>query len=286
MQGLYVFAPSGRLLARINSLDADANRKTLETALAKWGQLEDSDKILDDRDLVAPRFRWEDSYPKRGLVLLRTARDLPQSLDPAAKKAKRYNRDSIWFSKDEARAWLPERLEVGAERVCELRAGDARARKIAMRLAQLALVDNSRGQTLPYHKDEIEHLRFVSVVRRVDSGRVDIDFSLNARAVAKGPWLWGDNYWKPKRRQERPHSIATRMLGTASFDIDRARFVDFEAVALGWHRGSTVMNGRGRKPEPGPIGFVLRLARPTWRVAPTFINVYDAPWVRRPGAAK
>ena len=285
MQGVYVFAPSGLLLGRLNSNRAEPNFRLLTDALSKWQELGGEEKRLDDASVVAARFRWEQSYPHKGLVLMRTARDLPASLDPTAKKAARYNRDSLWFSKEEARAWLPERLELGAKRSCGRSGGDTAARVIGMRLAQLSLVDNARGQTLPYHADEIEGLRFETTVTALRDDLVDVEFEVDTLARAKGPWLWGDNYWRPKQRQEQARSIVTRMIGTASYDKTKERFVRFEALALGRYRGKTTMNGRGRGPSSGAIGFVLRLAPSTWRVAPTFVNVYGVPWIKASRAA-
>ena len=108
-------------------------------------------------------------------------------------------------------------------------------------------------------------------------------FAWMPEAVAVGPWLGGDNYWKPKR--EWPHSIRTALYGEARFDLERGEFVAFDMVAVGLRRGRTVMNGRGREKtrEPRPIGFVFGLAPKTLRVAPTFINVYNADWVQHPG---
>ena len=272
MQGTYVFAPGGQLLGRINSYSADATRKVMERALAKWKELPAEAKQLADPKVVQPQFRWEDSYPKDGLVLIRTARDLPRDHDPKAKKSVPYNRDAVWFSKAEARQWLPERLEVGA-----IGMG---SRVIGSRLAQFVLVDNARGQTIPYHDKEVRDATVKTEIASIDGDLVKISIAVETRSAAKGPWLFGDNYWKPGH--ESPHSIATWTIGNATFDNKADHFVAFEAVGLGYHTGHTANNGRGGEAKSGPIGFVLRLAPKTWRVAPTFINVYNADWVKRP----
>ena len=75
-----------------------------------------------------------------------------------------------------------------------------------------------------------------------------------------------------------------RLLGYATYDLDKSAFIAFELVALGRRDGFTRMNARRNGPESGPIGFVFALAprTPAHRVAPAFIDVYNAPWVRRP----
>lgn len=272
MQGTYVFAPDGKLLGRINSSSADATRAVLERALREFS--ERPTLKLADTSVIDAGFRWEDSYPDGGLVLMRTARDLPAPprQGPKATKSMRYNRDPVWFSKSEAGQWLPAKLERGESRLV--------SRTVAHRLAQFVFVDNVRGQSLPFHDSEVRSARIESEITAVDGHLVHIRIVGETRAIAKGPWLFGDNDWKPSRTY--PHSMATRLLGTASFDAKKQAFETFEVVALGRRTGHTQLNGRGSKNKSNPVGFVLRLAPTTWRVAPTFINVYNADWVKHP----
>lgn len=272
MQGTYAFAPDGRLLGRINTGSPERTRAMLEQALAKLAGLEEPKRALADPKAVDAGFRWEDSYPEDGLVLMRTARDLADDFDLQADPGPRFNRDAVWFSAKEARGWLPERLEVGARRVV--------AEAITRRLAQLVLVDNVRGQTIPYHPREIRSAELTAEIIAVHGALVDLRLAGATAAEAKGPWLFGDNGWKP--RHEIPHSIRTRLAGSARFDSKRGRFVRFELVGLGIAKGRTTFNARGRKPAHA-LGFVLQLAPPDWRVAPTFIDVYDADWVKQRG---
>ena len=63
------------------------------------------------------------------------------------------------------------------------------------------------------------------------------------------------------------------------------KFTEFEMVALGEWRGSTENNARSNGPQSGPIGFVFTLAPPeaSHRVAPAFIDVYNAEWIVKTG---
>jgi hypothetical protein len=271
-QGIWVMAAGGVLLARINSTNADAVLAMMERGLAAWKELPDGQKHLPADVALAPRHRWEHSYPEGGLVLERYARDLPADGDPQALRSRRWNKDFVWFSRSEARSWLPPEPEVGAQHVLPA--------ALAQRLARLHLVDNVRGQTLPYAPQEIRKAEIVcSVTARTDA-LVELELRGTTQAKAGGPWLLGKNLWTPKKTHD--HGIETRLLGHASFDLERGAFTSFELLALGWRSGQTVMNGRSRDPAPGPIGFHLTLAAATPRIAPTFVLLYDVDWVELP----
>jgi hypothetical protein len=166
----------------------------------------------------------------------------------------------------------------------ELREGAERAvsKRIVDRLAQVALVDKVRGQTLPFARAELNECSLRSVVTGIRCAEVDIQISGATRAEAKGPWLNGNNYWKPNR--EWPRSMSTRLFGLATFDRETRRFSKFELVAIGEGSGRTAFNGRRNSgpEETHRIGFALQLAPGRYRVAPTFINMYGAKWVLVP----
>ncbi len=270
MQGTYVFAPSGLLLGRLNSNNPAQVKKMMEAALLKWEELDESERRLGtDAELTAAH-RWEHSYPEGGLVLMRTARDLPASLDPSEERGVRHNRDPVWFTREEARAWLPEKIEVGARREVP--------GFVVERMARFHLVDNVRGQTIPYASSEVNG-NLTSEVIGIEGDVVSLRVTGWTESIALGPWLMGENYWKPGR--EDPHSIVTEVLGSARFDRELSEFVSFDVVALGVREGRTINNGR-RETAPAGIGFAMELAPAGYRIAPTFINVYEAAWVKQP----
>ncbi len=275
MQGIYVFAAGGVLLGRLNSLDPDAVAAMLESALEKWETVPAADRSLPPGARITPRHRWEDSYPESGLVLVRTARDLAAGFDPGAEPLRPFNRDQAWFSHDEARRWLPRELRVGAVH--------AVPRALVERLARFHLVDNVRGQTIPFAEVEVEGSALSTEITAIDGDSVSLRIAGMTAAVALGPWLLGDSYWKPNR--EWPHSVHTEVRGFARWDRKQERFVEFELLAVGVRSGRTINNGRGRERtrERRPIGIFMTLSAGAPRVAPTFINVYDADWVRHPG---
>lgn len=270
-QGIYVCTPAGLLLASINSLSADAVYATLKTGLDKWEQLPDFVRTQSPAVAIEPEHRWEASYPDSGLVLVSANRDLLPGDEQMSACGDRWNRDHVWFSKDEARAWLAAKPLPG-------RTHDV-PQQLVRRLARFHLVDNVRGQTLPFAESEIEGASMRTKVIEREGNRVRLQISGTTTATAAGPWLTGKSDWTPT--QEYPRAMATQMLGYAEYDLDRSVFTKFEMVAVGRWRGRTENNDRRDEPHSGVIGFAFTLATtiPAERVPPAFIDVYDVQWV-------
>lgn len=165
--------------------------------------------------------------------------------------------------------FLPEPIEVGSTHRI--------AQSLVERLACFALVDNARGQTLPFHPNEVEG-EIHAEITSLDKASVCLAIHGRTAASSDGFWRFGANYWQPN--SEWPRSMRTELRGTARWDRTARRFTAFELVAIGERQGRTTFNGRRRDSGRGPIGFVFELAPPCWRVAPTFINLYDVPWVQ------
>ncbi len=273
-QGIYVCSSSGDFLASINSLNPDAVITTLETALHKWQQLPETARRRGSGTKSAPAHRWETSYPDDGLVLVSVNRDLVAEQGGLRRTGDRWNRDHVWFSAEEARSWLP------ADPIP--RAVHQLPEPLVRRLAQFHLVDNVRGQTLPFAAEEVSGSEIQTEVLERRGQSVRLRISGVTRAVAEGPWLMGDNGWRPPR--EFPRRTATQLHGYATYDLARAAFTEFEVVAVSRWRGCTQNNGRSRGPKEGTTGFVLTLAEdtPGEHVPPAFIDVYDAEWVTPP----
>lgn len=279
-QGIYVCTPEGQLLSSVNSLDPAVVRSTLEGGLEAWERLaRPAQPIQSGRGAAAAatfseRRRWEDGFPVEGLVLFSCNRTLPDArTPPPASPAGRWNVDHVWFNHAEARQWLPNSLQVGARR--ELPSS------IVERLARFHLVDSVGGQTLPFAVEELEHCAITTQVVDRDRNEVTLLITGSTAAEADGEWRMGDNDWRPQRPW--PRGIETELMGEAIYDAAKQRFVMFKMVAVGrWH-GGTEFNGRSES-ESGAIGFVFALGTdtPAGRVAPAFVDVYDAPWLQAP----
>ncbi|MFQ5749964.1 MAG: hypothetical protein ACE5H3_10985 [Planctomycetota bacterium] len=271
-QGIYVMAPGGRLLSSINALDPHAVQKTLEKGLAEWNRLPGEFRKLPAGLHLDLGNRWETSFPKRGLVLVSFNRDLPADNDPRSPARGGWNRDHVWFSPSEVLEFLPQDQALGPG------TGRKLPRPLVDRLVRFHLVDNVNGQTLPFAEEEVQGSWIISRVEAVKDHFVFLRLAGRTMAEAKGPWLMGRNDWTPEK--EWPRGIKTALLGKAVFDLRRKAFTAFELVAKGVRWGRTQVNGR-RDSTPGPIGFYFNLApdRPSDRVAPAFIDLYNAGWV-------
>jgi hypothetical protein len=68
------------------------------------------------------------------------------------------------------------------------------------------------------------------------------------------------------------HGLDMRLLGKATYDLNKGQFLTFEMVALGSRWGGTQNNGRKGDADTAPIGILFTLAGdgPCERIAPAF----------------
>ena len=256
MQGFYVFSPGLVCLGSANSRRPERMARMLEEALQRWEGLPESQRHLPKGTDLTTRHRWEDSYPEDGLILRGTVRDLPRDGDPKRRPRQPFNRHPAWFSKKEARQWLPADPVMGAKHQLP--------RKPLERMACLHLVDTVRGQSERFPTDELGDTRIETEVVDREGEVVRLRITGHTEAKAEG------------------RTMRTRMRGVARYDLKKQRFLEFELVVLGLRTGGTRYNGRGRNPGPSRVGFLFRLAPEGWRVPPAFINWYGVDWVRSP----
>ena len=273
-QGIYVCSASGKLMSSINSLNADAVLNSIQSGLEKWNGLSASERQLPIDQKLKPLHRWENSYPDQGLVLTSSNTDLVTDPPLRTKRSDRSNMDHVWFSKEETWQWLPENP----------RAGDIYKlpENLTKRLFCFHLVDNVRGQTLPFAPQEIKESNLQIEVQDRQKSNVRIKISGHSKAVAKGEWLLGENDWTPKYLLN--HSMKTELLGEANYDLELDRFTEFVMVAIGKRFGKTQNNSRSNSPDSSYIGFLFTLSagRAVDRIAPAFVDVYNADWIIKP----
>ena len=273
-QGIYVCSPNGKLLSSINSLNADDVLKSIMNGLEKWNGLSASERQLPSDQTLKPLHRWENSYPDQGLVLTSANADLFTDPPLQTNRSDRSNMDHVWFSKSEARQWLPDDPKEGD--VYDL------PDHLANRLFCFHLVDNVRGQTLPFAPQEIKKSNLQIEVQERHQSNVRIKIRGHSKSVAKGEWLLGKNDWTPTYPLD--HSMKTEMLGKATFDLSLNRFMEFEMVAIGKRYGKTQNNSRNNSPDSSYIGFLFTLAegRTSEKIAPAFVDIYNADWIVKP----
>lgn len=271
-QGIWVFAPSGKLLAGANALDPERVLTLLDRGLEAWDRLPPSERALAPEDAPVPAHRWEGSRPLDGLVLERIVRDLPTDVDLDAEPSGAWNRDFAWFARGELAGFLPP---AGAAPGATYDVEPA----LVLRLARFSLVDNARGQSLPFAPEEVREAELRGTVVSREGERVSLAFVGGTRAEAEGPWLLGDNLWRPAA--ELPHAMETALCGEALWD--GARFETFALAGVGRRAGRTENNGRRADEAPSLVGFsFVRAPRPERTPAPTFVALYGTDWIAAP----
>jgi hypothetical protein len=275
-QGIYACAPSGVLLASINALDADAVLGTIERAQAAWAALPDEQRWLASGVELRPAHRWEWSCPDDGLVLVRTVRELPADLDPTATPLRPSNRDHAWFSAGEARLLLPEPLEPGRRTTVPP--------LVVRRLARFHLVDNIKGQTLPFAEPEVSADSWLAsevVSRDGDAGRAAPD-RRDARG-GRGPLAHGRRDLEARRRVPARRELRARGPRRLVAVARRLHLLRARGARRVLGLGLAQQPQRGR-PRPDRLRVHARAAHAAGRVPPAFIDAYDAGWIVRPPA--
>ncbi len=273
-QGIYVCSPNGILLNSINSLNPDDVLKMIEDGLEMWNSLPISDRNIPSNSIPKARHRWENSYPENGMVLNLSKIDLFTDPPLQSERSERWNRDYVWFDNQETRLWLPENPNIGdIYNLPEI---------LLNRLFCFHLVDNTRGQTLPFAPQEIKESKIEIEIQDIRNSLIEIKITGNSMAVSKGPWLLGENDWTPS--YELDHGMSTNLLGYASYNVELNKFTKFEMVSIGKRKGKTQNNGRKNSPDSGYIGFYFTLAKDmrSERIAPAFVDVYNADWIVQP----
>lgn len=268
-QGLYVLTADGTFLASSNHLSAERALATLAAGMDAWKRTSKAQRTLPE-DWSLPRKRWEDSLPHDAMILRTYNADLGEGA-----QRERLNRDHVWITKEEAAGWLPAAPRVGAVHPI--------APVLRDRIARFHLVDNVRGQTLPFASEDVAASRLTTTITHVDDTRVQFVIEGAIRSETDGTWLMGENDWKPKAKF--PRGVSAEVVGFGEQARDGTGFTKLSFVAWGERTGRTNLNGRAQDDVgPAGIGWVFELVpqKPSTRIAPAFVDVYNADWIEDP----
>jgi hypothetical protein len=172
--------------------------------------------------------RWEDRSPEGGLVLSMITRDLPADCDPLKPCAARWKQDRVWFSKGEARQWLPREPKVGDKHPVPP--------ELVSRLARLYLVDTVNGQTSPLRPGKVPGSQIATEVLERTGGRVKVKVTGTTK---------GDAPEQDRRASAR--GVETRILEHAMHDLDNG---SVRRIPGGGPRDAVGSHGAER-PSPG-----------------------------------
>lgn len=268
-QGVYVFTSTGKFLSSVNSTSPEVVLKTLKTGWSRWESLPGSQKKAAETKVTKlnPKHRWEDYYPRDGLVLTIYNRDLSTELTPNSTRKPTWNRDSAWFSADEVKKFVPDNLKDGLKLGQEFEFEET----FISRLARLHFVDSVKGQTDSFDESEIKGSKILGKVVGRDGDTISLKIS--------------GKTWGERDRFRNNYGVETKLVGTAEYDTVQKRFTKFEFVALGERWGKTRFNDRRRQMRKSPVGFVFELAEPdAVPVVPGIIWEYtEIPWLKEAG---
>lgn len=243
-QGIYVFTPSGELLASKNeSQDPKIVAALLQTALNKWESLPDSRKTATRTLRASPP---NAKYPKDGLVLHCNYRDLPRGGHLADT---RWNEDYAWFTKAEIKQLFFRPWKVG--QTLDLGERDMK------RWVRCHFVDMVRGETSPYKPDEVKKARLSFRVTKVSVSIVSFEIKGEAFASAQGVWSLNSHYMKPAPQSR---GFDAKMFGYAKYNVKQDKFTQFDMIALGMRWGGTEFNSRWNDVDRNPMGILFTIA--------------------------
>ena len=273
-QGIYICSADGTFLSSINSLNPDEVLETIEYGLNKWEFLPQENKKGQDLPNINTTHRWENSYPAHGLVLTSVNTDLISDPPILVERSERRNIDHVWIHETEVASLLPEEPKVGINySVPEF---------IKNRLFCFHLVDNVRGQTLPFAPQEIKQAEISLTVTDLQGSMLKLQIFGHSDARADGDWLLGQNDWTPSYSLN--HGMKTQLMGNAIFDLKINKFTEFEMVAIGKRYGKTELNSREFSPDTSYLGFYFSLAgeKDADKIAPAFVDIYNVEWIEKP----
>ena len=259
-QGTYLFTADGTFLASINTLSANLILDTMKQGLVKWRGLPAADREPNQKSKSqSTSRRFEHLYPSDGLVLSVYARDLTARPRPDTMRLPTWNRDSAWFSKEEAEKLIPDNANVGDRFPMPA--------FFVQRLSKLHVVDSVKGQTEAFTNEEVAESTVTAVVVSKRDDRVRLELSGSTKGIHEtGQFQRG---------------VETKLMGKATFDIDTKRFSQFEFIAIGERWGMTKFNDREKELDRSSIGYSFELAEPDDDiVVPGIIWSYDAPWMK------
>ena len=273
-QGIYVCSADGTLLSSINSLNPDEVLKTIEDGLNKWELFPQKFNKGQNLPNINETHRWESSYPENGLVLTSVNSDLISDPPNLVERSKRRNMDHVWIHESEVASLIPEEPKVGmVYSVPEF---------FKNRLFCFHLVDNVRGQTLPFAPQELKQSEVLLTVADLQGEIVKLRILGHSDARADGDWLLGQNDWTPSYSLN--HGMKIQLMGNAIFDLKINKFIEFEMVAIGKRYGKTELNSREFSPDTSYLGFYFSLAgeKDADKIAPAFVDIYNAEWIEKP----
>jgi hypothetical protein len=248
-QGIYCITPTGELLSSDNTRDPRRAVRGLKDALSRWQSLPRERRLRATAPEKNPggRERYEDLYPKDGLVLRVFIRDVGNARAMGGIPSP-FNVDFAWFKAEEARQLVPPAIRAGETQAWP----DA----VVRRIARLHLVDIATFLGDAWQDRSIEKAALTSRITDVKGDLATLRLSGEVKA------------------SQDTRTLQATLLGRATFDVRTRRFTEFDIVAAGPRSG--IGHRSSAEDHPSTIGFVFQLAgdTPAEHVPPNFFGGY------------
>ena len=268
-QGVFIVAPSGRLLQSGVGYSPDVIAPILQRGLAVWKKLSPAKSGVDSAAVRLPNVpdRAELRYPENGLVLRIVSRDLPTEDLPI--RSERYHQSLVWFNKSEFRGLLPENIREGES--------ISWPRPMGERIARFCLLDRGRvdGLTHPFSRQSVRQAEFTTMVKSIRGDLVHLEFTgaTETDTADASPFYRG--FPKPTAGLGR-RGVRTHVLGRGTYDLKKARPNDFQILSIGVRWGGAYVGRPAEDWAEAPIGFSFSLGDESsaQRIAPDFFDQY------------
>lgn len=264
-QGLYVVTPSGKLIAGTTqhskpSRVLDEMRKGLEA----YSRLPKSERLLprapDPRTDKIETLTDDPKPPRDGLVLRMVSRGLPTPgvSEQDTRHPSFYKLDRVWFTREQARSFLPADLKAGAK---------TQVRGPALNLLVRLNLGTFLQPNPAWNAEDVRQVVLNSEVTTVNGKLIEVRLNGNAE-------LRSDNRFNRR-------SYTPKLLGSASYDTQTQSFTKFELLAVGTHTVGDVgedarVYASGPKSMPLGVLFTINGTNANDRVVPHFYRAYNS----------
>lgn len=259
-QGLYIATVDGTLLASDNTSSSIQVMRLMQKGLNGWnrGGNKRTEKFMDS---VSPDERKNVSFPKSGMVLRQTMRDLPRAKSPEH-PTWRHNFDHYWMTKQEVDAFVPAKLEVGHKYDIPV--------EHVTRFVRFHLVDQVKGEAPNWSKENVKKASLAATVKAIQGEKVMIE--LNGWTRCTQPATGEMNPFNGMR-VDRERGVDARITGRAIYDSSAKSFDKFDMLGVGNRWGTATYNFRHKDLQPSSIGFAFEMlpSKPENMIRPKFL---------------
>jgi hypothetical protein len=258
VQGLYIITPSGKVIAGRNTVTNAASAiEELDRGLDRYLKLSKEERLLPKApDPSSDRVATETEVvrpPADGLILRMVSRGLSSQGIPKGDTRHEffYKLDHVWYTKDEAKAFVPPAIKVGSKETVK--------RGLFKRIVMLNLGVLVQPN-LYWQPEDIKEATLTTEVTAVKGDAVELKFTGRAKMESSS-----------NRRQ-----FDGDLLGKAVFKLKTETFSSFELVAVGQFTLGPHEGVEEGSPRTTPMGmlFTLNGKNANDQVPPSFYRLY------------